>query len=102
MECTPDFYKKFRSMVTNFATFLRRKNIKKALNAHKNLEKTGKCFENCQARPASLIPHHAMDNLPLNVFQIGPLVLDLLPQPPKLLLQGVDLLVDGFDFGGAG
>ena len=26
MKCTPDFYKKFGSMVTNFATFLRRKN----------------------------------------------------------------------------
>ena len=65
-------------------------------------KKTGKCFDNCQARPASLIPHHAMDKLPFDRLLIRPAALDFFSQPPKLFLQGVDLLVDGFDFGGIG
>ena len=49
-----------------------------------------------------LLPRHTTDILSFNVFQKGPLVFHFFPQSPEFLLQSVDLLVDGFDFGGAG
>ena len=50
----------------------------------------------------SLIPHHTMDKLSFDRLLIRPSVLDFFSQPSKLHLQGIDLPVDGLDFGGIG
>ena len=59
-------------------------------------------LKKCQVHPASLIPHHTAYKLPFNILQKRPLVFHFFSQPPEFLLQGIDLLVDGFDFGGIG
>ncbi len=59
-------------------------------------------LKKCQARPASIIPYLNVDKLSFDRLLIRPSVLDFFSQPSKLLLQGVDPLVDGLDFGGIG
>ena len=49
-----------------------------------------------------IIPHLAMHKLSFDRLLIRSPVLDFFSQPPNPLLQGVDLLVDGFDLGGVG